>query len=169
MSFDDILNLALDEIEQMFGKRNHSRKMLPVEVHPNVPQVFYPDHNSVQIKIGDTCIKENHRAYYQLGHEAVHLLSPVYFGVATVLEEGVAVWFSHDFMSRHSGNIWDSSGDDKYDRAWNLVEQLLAESKGALKDIRDKFGCFSPLTADNILEVVPNLDRQIAISLSERF
>ncbi|MEZ9819888.1 hypothetical protein AB4238_04550 [Shewanella sp. 10N.286.45.A1] len=169
MSFDDILNLALNELEQMFGTRNHSRNMLPVEVHPNVPQVFYPDQNSVQIKIGDSCMRENYRAYYQLGHEAVHLLSPVDFGVATVLEEGVAVWFSHDFMSRHSGNIWDSSGDDKYDRAWSLVEQLLAESKDALKNMRDKFGCFSPLTVDNILEVVPKLDRQVAISLSETF
>ena len=104
-----------------------------------------------------------------MGHEAVHVLSPVDLGKATVLEEGVAVWFSHIFMSKHSGNTWDSSGDVKYDRAWALVEQLLTESKTALKDIRDKFGCFSPLTAENILEVVPTLDRQLAISLSETF
>lgn len=169
MKFDDILNLALNELEQLFGKRNHSKNILPVEVHPNAPQVFYPDQNSIQIKIGDACLKENYRAYYQLGHEAVHLLSPVGFGVTTTLEEGVAVWFSHDFMSRHTGDIWNSSGDDRYDRARSLVEQLLAESNDALKDIRGKFGCFSPLTAENILEIAPKLDRQVAISLAKRF
>lgn len=169
MSFDDILNLALIELEQMLGKRNHSKNMLPVEVHSNSPQIFYPTQNSIQVKITDSCISEKYRAYYQLGHEAVHILSPVELGKATVLEEGVAVWFSHIFMSKHSGNTWDSSGDAKYDRAWALVQQLLAESKTALKDIRDKFGCFSPLTAESILEVVPTLDRQVAISLSETF
>ncbi|WP_051147641.1 hypothetical protein [Agarivorans albus] len=169
MSLDDILSLAVNELEKMFGARNHSRNILPVEVHSNVPQVFYPNKKNIRVKIGNSCLNENHRAYYQLGHEAVHLLSPVDFEVTTVLEEGVAVWFSHDFMKRHSGVTWDSSGDDRYDRAWHLVELVLDESEAALKDIRDKFGCFSPLTADNILEIVPKLDRQVAINLAERF
>ena len=169
MSFDDILNLALTELEVMFGKRNHSRITLPVEVNVKSPQVFYPNDQTIQVKITDSCTKERYRAYYQLSHEAVHMLSPVKLGYATVLEEGVAVWFSHNFMSKHTSNIWSSSGDDKYDYAWKLVEQLLAESKSGLKDIRDRFGGFSPLTEASILEVIPSLDPKIARDLSKKF
>jgi len=40
-------------------------------------------------------------ASLELAHEAIHVLSPVGFGLApTVLEEGLAEWFAQRYVSR---------------------------------------------------------------------
>ena len=49
---------------------------------------------------------------FQLAHESVHLLNPIVFGLATVLEEGLATHFSLQYIKQFHSNYICS--DKKY-------------------------------------------------------
>jgi len=63
--------------EERYGQRDGSYTILGVEFTEGVPQLWYPDNvDDIAIQLNVTCLHEPHRAYYQLAHECIHLLSP---------------------------------------------------------------------------------------------
>ena len=87
IDLDKILEIALREAEERFGPRNHQRNILAVVVYNGSPRIWYPDQQSILVKVNSKCQHELDSAYYQLGHEAVHILSPVHHADSTVLEK----------------------------------------------------------------------------------
>jgi hypothetical protein len=90
-------------------------------------------------------------ASYQLAHEAVHVLGPTP-SWATVLEEGLATWFSHRYMNREYGfefevpNRW-------YGAALRAVSPLLAKNEFVIKELRARQPQISKIDEKLLVEV----------------
>src|ERR1051326_2807168 len=66
------------------------------------------------------------RASVELAHEAVHVLSPVGFGLApTILEEGLAEWFAQRYVNRVHGLSFERGANPKADAVMRAVSNLL--------------------------------------------
>lgn len=166
---NEILDLAIETAENEFGKKQHNKEILSVKFRAGGPDCSYPNNSSIEVTISENCKIEIHRAYYQLSHEAVHLLSPVSKNDVTVLEEGVATYFSHKFMTEHTEVVWDTSGDEKYDEAWHLVEQLINIEPQAIKSIMSHFGTLSILRSEDVIEVFPKVPKDVIEKLLQKF
>ena len=98
----DELKTILEEVELLFGPRDRSYELLPpriTECGCAYPYI-YP---SKKIRVYLTASSKNRSvASNLLSHEAIHVLGPTK-GWATGLEEGLAEWFCHRYMSRTYG------------------------------------------------------------------
>lgn len=165
-----ILQLAINEASAQYGIPAHTRIILPVNFRDaGGPDCTYPTSNTIQVTIRDYCQTDMGSAHYQLSHEAIHTLSPVTKQDVTVLEEGVATLFSHEFLFKHTGIYWGSSGDQRYDDAWTLVNSLNAIETNAISIIFGKYQTLSYLTAQNIIDEIPSVNRALADSLVRKF
>jgi hypothetical protein len=92
------LGLFLEKAETQFGPRNMSFTLLGIEFYDGPNRVTYPntDRNQIVIQLSkESESRGNHdQALFQLAHETVHVLAPVDVGTSTVLEEGLATYFS---------------------------------------------------------------------------
>jgi hypothetical protein len=91
-------------------------------------------------------------ARYEMAHEAVHVLCGLP-GMATGLEEGVAVVFAQDYVKSKTGADASANvaNESKYGRARNLVRQLI-RAGADIKVLRaDTGGC---LSGEKITEAV---------------
>jgi hypothetical protein len=84
------------------------------------------------------------------------------------LEEGLATYFSKEYMAAHIGGVW-LTGDQKYDRAEVLARKLLLLNADAIKALRKMVSVISQATAKNILKVCPSLSPQLAEQLVVTF
>jgi hypothetical protein len=105
---------------------------------------------------------------FQLAHQSVHLLTPVLPADASVLEEGLATYFSKEYMAAYLGGVW-LTGDQKYDRAEVLARKVLLFNAGAIKALRKLVSVISEATVQNILKVCPSLSPQLAEQLVVTF
>lgn len=160
---DELLKI-MEEAELLFGPRDRSYELLPpriTECACAYPYV-YPFR---KIRIYLTAdAKTRYSAAYQLAHEAVHALGPTQ-GWATVLEEGVATWFSHAYMNRvyklqfEAPNRW-------YDAALRAVSPLLAKNKSVIKELRARQPQLSKVDEKLLAEVAaigPDLARLLCV------
>ncbi|WP_219012582.1 hypothetical protein [Shewanella algae] len=165
-----ILQLAINEASAQYGMPTHTRTILPVKFRAvGGPDCTYPTSDTIQVTIRDYCQTDMESAHYQLSHEAVHTLSPVDKPDVTVLEEGVATLFSHEFLVKHTGTYWDSSGDQRYDDACALVRRLIAVETNAISILFGKYQTLSHLTAQNIIDAIPAVNGALADSLVRKF
>ena len=130
---DELLQI-MEEAELLFGPRDRSYELLPPRItecgcaHPYV----YPFR---KIRIYLTSHSKNrHVASYQLAHEAVHVLGPTR-SWTTVLEEGLATWFSNVYMDRVYGVQFEAP-NRWYDAALRAVSPLLAKNEFVIKELR---------------------------------
>lgn len=130
---DELLKI-IEEAELLFGPRDRSYELLPPRIsecgcaHPYV----YPL-RKIRIYLTSGS-KTRYVASYQLAHEAVHVLSPTQ-SWATVLEEGLATWFSHRYMERVYGYEFQAP-NRWYDAAMRAVAPLLAKNEFVIRELR---------------------------------
>lgn len=160
-----ILRLA----EDRYGQRDHSYTPLGVEFSPNGPQLWFPGNiRHVVIQLSLECRTEPLRAYYQLAHETVHLLSPTGGRDTTVLEEGLATYFSEMYMLEHFESPWHS-GMESYSSARAHVKALLDLDEQAIKRLREEQSKISSITAEEILSRYPEIGDAVATALTQPF
>lgn len=147
---DELLKI-MEEAESLFGPRDRSYELLAPRItecgcaHPYV----YP-FRKVRIYLTSHS-KDRQIASYQLAHEAVHVLSPT-TSWATVLEEGLAMWFSNQYMNRvhriqfEAPNRW-------YGAAVRAVSPLLAKNKSVIKELRVRQPHLSKIDETLLVEV----------------
>lgn len=131
----NILELA----EEMFGPRDKSWTILGVEfTTADNPSVWYPgNRKNVLIQLTQECMKDEKRALYQLSHEAFHVLSPLGPKTSsTVLEEGLAVYFSIQYLRSADIKVDNSYvSSPKYRLAYTAVLELYKKYPDASKRI----------------------------------
>ena len=130
---DELLKI-IEEAELLFGPRDRSYELLTPRItecgcaHP-FPYPF----RKIRIYLTSGA-KDRYIAFRQLAHEAIHVLGPTR-SWATVLEEGLAEWFSLSYMNRVYGLQFEAP-NRWYDAAMRAVSPLLAKNKLVIKELR---------------------------------
>jgi secreted Zn-dependent insulinase-like peptidase len=122
---------------------------------------------NVIVQLDSSSMNDPNLPLFQMAHECIHLLTPVLSANASVLEEGLATYFSKEYMAVHMGGVW-LTGDQKYDRAEVLARKLLLLNADAIKALRELVPVISRATAQDILKICPNfpshLSEQLVVS-----
>jgi hypothetical protein len=93
-------------------------------------------------------------ASLELAHEAVHVLSPVGFGLApTILEEGLAEWFAQRYVGRVHGLVFERGANAKADEVMRAVSNLLARNESVIKNLRTRQPVISKIDEKLLVEV----------------
>lgn len=129
---DELLKIV-EEAELFFGPRDRSYELLAPRLtecgfaHPRVLPFR-------KIRIYLTRFsKTRYYASLELAHETVHVLGPTEGG-ATVLEEGLATYFSHRYVDRVYGLQFEEH--PMYAAAMGAVAPLLAKNEFVIKELR---------------------------------
>lgn len=156
--------------EERYGPRDHSYTVLGVEFMAGIPQIWYPENRRyIVIQLSLECLTDKRRAYWQLAHECVHLLSPTGGGPATMLEEGLATLFAQEYMARTLGVPTSSTGMASYDDACGRVGALLALAPDAIRRLRAIEPTISHVSAALIRQVAPQVSEHEAYVLAAPF
>jgi hypothetical protein len=139
----------LQEIERIYGPRDMEFTLLGVEFHDGGPCIWYPTAGLKHIVIRLSCSAADDlsRAIYQLAHECVHLLAPSGGARASVLEEGLATWFSADYVKRKL-DVPFSAGNENYTRAAQELEKLFEIRQDAVKALRSACPSFHEMSVE---------------------
>jgi hypothetical protein len=173
------LGLFLEKAETQFGPRNMSFTLLGIEFYDGPNRVTYPntDRNQIVIQLSkESESRGNHdQALFQLAHETVHVLAPVDVGTSTVLEEGLATYFSltaPDFADPTYAQRSEATltGEfQAYRDALNDVRALLSVDPTVISRIRKPNELFTSITASRLCEATPHCSAEVADRLTHTF
>jgi len=156
--------------EESYGPRDPSYTVLGVEFTAGIPQIWYPGkRRDIVIQLSLECLTDKLRAYWQLAHESVHLLSPTGGGPAAMLEEGLATLFAQEYMARTLGVPALNTGMASYDDACARVGALLALAPHAIRRLRTIEPTISHVSATLIRQVAPQVSEHEAYVLASPF
>lgn len=159
----------LEEAEELFGPRDPSYEMLEPEFFDgDHPYGQFIERKKIKILLTRDCADNYHLASYMLAHEAVHMLSPVFYGESTILEEGIATYFSHKYVKRLYGWNVERSTDPKYDIALHAASELLAKNEFVIKELRIHQFVISKINARLLIERA-GVEPQLATLLASDF
>jgi hypothetical protein len=157
-------------VESRFGARDRSYTILGIEFGVDVPHLWYPGNcKNIVIQLAANAMNDHYLARFQLAHECVHLLSPTGGQCATVLEEGLAVVFSEDYVSPNAAGISPVDDDPKYAASGSLVRQLLSAKPDLIERLRAIEPAFTSMTAHHLKVVMPDVDDETARRLLSPF
>ena len=144
------------EAELLFGPRDDSYQLsVPriTECASSRTYIFRPLRMTRIYLSRDSRIKP-WLASLELAHEAIHLLSPVGFGLApTILEEGLAEWFAQRYVNRVHGLVFERGSDPKADAVMKAVSTLLAKNELVIKKLRTRQPVISKIDEKLLVEV----------------
>src|SRR6185369_12627177 len=93
-------------------------------------------------------------ASLELAHEAIHLMSPIGFGVTpTILEEGLAEWFAQRYVGRVHDMVFERGANSKADAVMHAVSTLLAKNPSVIKTLRTRQPVISKIDEKLMVEV----------------
>lgn len=166
-----ILGDSLAKAESQFGQRDKDYTILGIEfVDQPQPCIWYSSSSRlgkhIIIRLMINCVEDFNQGVFQLTHEVIHCLSPIGPAIAaTVLEEGLASYFSQEYSKNH-GNLVNSGN---YLEARNLVEELLAIDIDIIKKLREIQPTISLITEAEILSVNDSVPQRLARDLTQLF
>jgi hypothetical protein len=147
----DELVQIVEEAELLFGPRDRSYELLvPRITECNFAHPFIYPFRKIRIYLTSHS-KTRHIASYQLAHETVHVLSPTP-SWATVLEEGIATYFSNRYMNRVYGLQFETP-DRRYEAALRAVSPLMAKNEFVIKELRVRQPEISKIDEKLLVEV----------------
>lgn len=156
--------------EEQFGPRDHSYTILGIEFVADGPRIWYPGNcRHIAIQLSLDALHDEICACYELAHETIHLLSPTGTAHTTVLEEGLATYYSRQYLQEHLYTDWSSSGEKNYDFACEMITSLLSEEPQAVKKLRVTEPSLSKISNDLIMAHCPSLKNRVGRSLAAKF
>lgn len=158
----------LKDIEDKFGKRDKDYTLIGIEFSVDGPQIWYPDNcKNIIIQLSTECLTggNENRAYYQLAHECVHLLSPNGMLKANYLEEGLATYYSKYYMKEYMGEDFWHANDAKYQQASDLVEKLIITKPEIIKELREIESTLSNITKELLMPKASDILSEDEISI----
>lgn len=158
----------LAKAEGIYGPRDLEYTPLGIEFGGDRPGLWYPGScKFISIRLSDSARTDPNRAFFQLAHEVVHLLSPSGGSHAPVLEEGLATAFSHDQSALNGVDFHSASAE--YLEAEALTRQLLTIRPDAVLQLRKCQPAFTRMTPDLMKTVVPGCTEELALALCQPF
>lgn len=158
----------LEEAEFLFGPRDRSYELLEPQIYERpYAQAFYYGRRKIRIYLTSQCGNDPYAATYELAHEAIHLLSPVLHGEATVLEEGLATFFAGRYAYRVHG-VERETSEPRYHAAMCAVAPLLARNVLVIKELRARQPVISRID-ERLLIAVAGIEPQHARFLCSDF
>ena len=169
---------ALREAEKRYGERDKKWTILGVEfTAEKQPQVWYPysgdNENFIIVQLTQHASCNDKKALFQLSHEVIHLLSPAGGNVeSTVLEEGLATYFSIQYLKQQGFDISpDYISSTSYQDAYAAVETLYNTYDNAdslIEQLRLEYSTLG-LNKQQIMDVITGIDDGLAERLSAKF
>jgi hypothetical protein len=171
------LGLFLEKAEELFGPRDKSFTLLGTEFYDGPNRVIYPNanHDQIVIQLSKEARGNHDQALFQLAHETVHVLAPVDVGTSTVLEEGLATYFSltaPDFVDPTYARRSEATLTGKfqaYRDALDDVRALLSVDPTVIVRIRKENELFKSITAKRLCNVAPHCSAEVADRLTHTF
>lgn len=187
----NLLGRALAQVETHLGERDKRFTMLGVEIVPDTArcEIFFQTGlpRYVGIRIHARATESEFLSMWQIGHEALHCLDPA--SAATILEEGLAVYFQYRILSEHSREYpgkelsidavrkkYPLHGQEaNYEAAYQDVLRLFAAAGGdaqalaALKALRTGGKTLSTITAQDLAQAIPGVPEELAQRLARGF
>lgn len=109
---------------------------------------------------------------FEMAHETIHLIDPV-IGNSNYLEEGAAVAFSLHAQALYGLEVYgrEANGpqDEPYICALHLLHELPGDALEAAGRIRRETGPLSAVKPEELLNLFPDLDSQVADAMTARF
>jgi hypothetical protein len=171
LTLTTFFGLCLLEAESLFGPRDPSWTPVGVEFREGRAQIIFPweglGGRLISIALPLESKDDLKIAAFHLAHETVHVLAPLRFGDAPVIEEGLATTFATHIS--HKFQLNRSYTDRDYLEAARLVDYLLNIDVAAIQKLRRRAPSFADFTPDLILSEVPTLPRQTAETLCQPF
>jgi hypothetical protein len=159
------------EAELLFGPRDTSYQLsLPrfTECASSRTYIFGPL-RMTRIYLSRESRTKPWLASLELAHEAIHLMSPVGFGVTpTILEEGLAEWFAQRYVGRVHDMVFERGANPKADAVMSAVSILLAKNPAVIKTLRTRQPVISKIDEKLLVEVA-GVERSQAKFLSSDF
>ena len=144
----------LEEAELLFGPRDSSYELRePLITECYIACVMVYPFRFARIYLPSSVKKDRQLASYLLAHEAIHLLGPEFSLAPTVLEEGLAAYFSIRYWNRVYGLQCESTSDPKYDAALRAVSALLSKDEFVIKEFRARQPVLSKIDERLLVEV----------------
>lgn len=162
--FGDMLSAA----EELFGERDKKYTMLGIElVKIDQPQIWFPGScNHVIIQVTEDCISDMDKAIFQVAHEAVHCLCPQQGKKVSILEEGVATYFSMLYTNKQNISYIELP---QYQYAYKLSSQLLKYDSEIIKKARKFIPDISNIDKKLLLNICPNIGHALAEEITKAF
>lgn len=165
------LSNMLSVAEDYFGERNKEYSIIGIEMeNTKQPYIWYPnDSNSkhVIIRIAENCINNMNESIFEVAHECIHCLCPNKDKCTTILEEGLATWFSIDYTNKLGIDIQPSR--QNYQIAYELVSKLLKYDFSIIKKARITSPNISDITTELLLSLCPNISNHLVTELTKPF
>jgi hypothetical protein len=156
--------------QQLFGERDATCMFLGFEFVNGAPRLL-PQHDGkyLIIQLYLNAMHDPVQAYSQLAHEAIHMLSPRRMRAMSVLEEGLAYFFTNWYILDNFGVLPPQSELSSYDEALNLVDELMCMDGSGIKKMRMEEPTISHFTKELIMKYYPSLSEDKASQLVAPF
>jgi hypothetical protein len=156
--------------QHLFGERDPSYTFLGFEFANGAPRLIRQhDGKFLIIQLYLNAMHNPVVAYAQVAHEAIHMLSPCYDRPISVLEEGLAHFFSNWYILNDFGVMPPKSEMPSYDEAFDLVDKLMCTDGMGIKKMRQEEPIISKFTTELIMRHYPTISEDIANSLTAPF
>lgn len=148
--------------EERFGVRDKDYSVLGIEFGESGPFIWYPGNcKNIAIQLSIGSMASERCALYELAHECIHLLTPTGKGTANYLEEGLAVYFSWQYVKEVLNFDYKTViQPEDYKRAGLLVEKLLNQNPDFIRQARKFQNCISLMDHSVFEKVQHNLSKQ---------
>ncbi|MEO1667231.1 MAG: hypothetical protein AAFU54_21505 [Chloroflexota bacterium] len=156
--------------QNLFGERDHSYTFLGFEFVNGAPRLLRQhDGKYLIIQLYLNAMHNPIQAYSQIAHEGVHMLSPRHDGRVSVMEEGLAYFFSNWYILQYFGVMPPQSELKSYDIALELVDKLMSKDAHGIKKMRQEEPTISLFTKELVLKYYPAISERTAEKLVAPF
>lgn len=164
------LGQMLAEAETLFGERDKSFTILGIEFGEEIPRLWYPYHGKyIVIQLDMEALNSSTQACFQLAHETIHLLSPNGGEPTTVLEEGLAVYFSQIYMEKYFQQPTWNARHASYIDAVQAFRRLIALNPNVIKEIREQEPFIGNIAPEMLKSTCPDIDQETIAALCRPF
>lgn len=159
-------NELMEEAENLFGLRDKAKIIYQPSWDANGPNVRYtPNKDGAFAELDFNAKTDLKMTVYQLAHETVHLLDQNGEMQTNLLEEGAAVKFSLDMLTKYGFDTAGLPSIDSYKLALKLFSSLGSDPYSIAKDCRKLCGGFISIDEVTLKAKCSNLDEQVMIDL----
>lgn len=161
-------NFLLEEVEHRIGPRLQDKKIYQPDWDEGGPHLRHTkEKDGAYAELAPNAQSNWFFCTYQLAHETVHLLTQNTDTGANIFEEGLAVRFSLDMLSKLGFDISDLPATENYKYALNNFDKLGDKKYVIAAEIRSQCGNYVDCDSEILKKAAPNLsDEDISALLN---